>query len=139
MTVLHQRYRVPRECRHDTLWIMTLDEFFAGWEQSRPIFETLRAAIDELGPVATQVTKSQIAFRRRRVFAWAWIPGRYLHGHGAPLVVSVTLDHRDPSPRWKEVVEPSAGRFMHHLELFSAEAIDLPVREWLRQAWLDAA
>lgn len=118
---------------------MTLDEFFDEWGQSQPIFQALRAAIDGLGPVEMQITRSQIAFRRRRAFAWAWIPGRYLHGRGAPLVVSIALDKRDSSPRWKEIVQPSAGRFMHHLELFSAEAIDLQVREWLRQAWLDAA
>jgi hypothetical protein len=117
---------------------MTLDEFFGGWEQSRPIFETLRAAIDALGPVEMQITTSQIAFRRRRAFAWAWIPGRYLHGRGAPLVVSIALDKRDSSPRWKEIVQPNASRYMHHLELFSAEAIDHQVREWLRQAWLEA-
>jgi hypothetical protein len=42
---------------------------------------------------------------------------------------------RDPSPRWKQVVEPARGRFMHHLELTSAADIDHEVQSWLQAAW----
>ena len=45
----------------------------------------------------------------------------------------------EASPRFKEIVEPSEGRFMHHLELFSAEEIDDEVAGWLREAWEYAA
>lgn len=86
-----------------------------------------------------QITKSQIAFRHRRAFAWAWIPARYLRGRVAPLVLSIALRRRDPSPRWKEIVEPATGRFMHHFELYSAAEIDQEVVAWLREAWSDAA
>ncbi len=113
---------------------MTLDEFFAGQEGSRQIFETLRGAIEDLGPVEIRVTKSQVAFRRRRAFAWAWLPGAYLRGKHAPLVLTVAFRYRDSSPRWKEIVEPKPGRFTHHLELYSAADIDDEVRSWLRAA-----
>ncbi|NIV37421.1 MAG: hypothetical protein GWN58_50785, partial [Anaerolineae bacterium] len=43
---------------------MTLDEFFSGFEESRRLFDSLRAEIEALGPVEVCVTKSQIAFRR---------------------------------------------------------------------------
>lgn len=118
---------------------MTLDEFFDGYDQSRPIFERVAGEVERLGHVELKITKSQIAFRRRRPFAWVWIPGRYLHGRSAPLVLSIVLRRRDLSPRWKEIIEPALGRFMHHLELYAAHDIDAEVVERLREAWLDAA
>lgn len=117
---------------------MTLDEFFARHEEARQLFDALRAAVDALGPAEVRVTRSQVAFRRRRAFAWAWMPGAYLRGPVAPLVLTVALRRRDPSPRWKEVVEPYPGRFTHHLELRSAEEIDGEVRAWLEEAWARA-
>jgi hypothetical protein len=118
---------------------MTLDDFFAGQEDPRLIFETLRSALDAIGQAEIRVTKSQVAFRRRKAFAWAWMPGRYLRGRHAPLVLTISLRRRDTSTRWKEIVEPAPGRFTHHLELRSATDIDDEVRSWLREAWADAA
>jgi hypothetical protein len=118
---------------------MTLDEFFASQEESRRIFEALHRTIEALGPVELRVTKSQIAFRRRKAFAWAWLPGKYLRGEHAPLVLTLSFRHWDPSPRWKEIVEPAAGRFTHHLELSSSAEIDDEVRTWLQEAWAAAA
>jgi hypothetical protein len=118
-----------------TKQVISLEEFFAGQEDSTNIFETLRRVVEGLGEVEIRVTKSQVAFRRRGAFAWAWMPGKYLHGKTAPLVLSVALRRRDPSPRWKEIVEPRPGWFMHHLELYSSGEIDGQVRLWLQQAW----
>jgi hypothetical protein len=63
------------------------------------------------------------------------MPGKYLKGRLAPLVLTLSFRKRDRSRRWKEVVEPSPGRFIHHLELYSANDIDGQVRAWVRQAW----
>lgn len=117
---------------------MTLDEFFAGREASRRIFDVLRASIAAFGPAEMRVTKSQVAFRRGKAFAWAWVPGMYLHGRGAPLVLTLSFPERSISLRWKEIVEPAPGRFTHHLELWSETEIDAEVRGWLQEAW-DAA
>ena len=117
---------------------MTLDEFFAGQEESRHIFEAVRDAVDAVGQAELRVTKSQVAFRRRRAFAWAWMPSTYLHGRHAPLVLTISLRRRDPSTRWKEIVEPTPGRFTHHLELYAPSDIDDEVRAWLQEAWAEA-
>ncbi len=118
---------------------MTIDDFFAGQEEPRRIFDALSAAVEAVVPVEVRVTKSQVAFRRRRAFAWAWVPGKYLGGRRlAPLVLTVALRRRDSSPRWKEIVEPRPGRFTHHLELRSEADIDGEVGAWLREAWEDA-
>jgi hypothetical protein len=80
-----------------------------------------------------------VAFYRRKAFAWAWMPDRYLHGKHASLVLTLSFRYRDSSPRWKEIVEPKPGRFTHHLELYSSADIDGEVRGWLRAAWEAAA
>lgn len=118
---------------------MTLDDFFAGQEEAKLIFKGLRGAIEAIDQANIRVTKSQIASRRRRAFAWAWMPGMYLRGKHAPLVLTIALRRRDSSPRWKEIVEPRPGRFTHHLELHSTAEIDDEVRSWLQEAWADAA
>jgi len=117
---------------------MTLEEYFAGREESWRIFAALRGAVEAQGPMHIRVTKSQVAFRRRRAFAWAWIPGLYLRGPCAPLVLTLSLRRRDNSSRWKEIVEPSPGRFTHHLELYSTAGIDSEVSAWLQEAWAAA-
>ena len=118
---------------------MTLDGFFEGWDEARRLFEVIRGVVDEFGPVDLRAGKSQIAFTRRRAFAWAWIPDRYLHGAHAPLVLTLSLRRHDASPRWTQVVEPAPGRFTHHLELHGPEDIDAEVRAWLSEAWESAA
>ena len=85
------------------------------------------------------VSKSQIAFRRKRAFAWAWIPSQYLKRPGlAPLVLTFSFTYPDPSHRWKEVVEASPGKFTHHLELWQPGDLDAQVEAWLRKDWLEA-
>jgi hypothetical protein len=114
---------------------VTLDEFFAGRERSRQVFDAVQAAIAEIGPAELRVTKSQVAFRRRRAFAWAWMPGMYLRGEQAPLVLTFSFEAPQEWPRWKEIVEAAPGRFTHHLELWAETEIDEEVCGWLRVAW----
>jgi len=118
---------------------LTLDKYFEGRAESRQLFGILHRMIESIGAAEIRVTRGQVAFRRRKAFAWAWIPGKYLRGRGAPLVLTLSFLHRDTSPRWKEIVEPAPGRFTHHLELWSAGDIDEEVRDWLREAWAEAA
>lgn len=116
----------------------TLDELFAGQDASREIFEAVRRAVEASGPVELRVGKSQVSFRRRKAFAWAWMPGQYLRGKTAPLVLTLSFPGRNVSPRWKEIVEPTPGRFTHHLELYSVADVDDEVRAWLQEAWTAA-
>jgi hypothetical protein len=63
------------------------------------------------------------------------MPGKVLRGDTLPLVLTILFRERDPSPRWKQVVEPYPGRFTHHLELNEVSDIDDEVVAWLRKAW----
>jgi hypothetical protein len=113
-----------------------VDRFFAERALAKTIFAAVRREVEALGETSLRVTKSQIAFRRRRSFACVWIPGQYLKGRRtAPLVLTVFLSWRDGSSRWKQIVEPASGRFTHHLELYDTADVDDEVRGWLHQAW----
>ncbi|MBN1250228.1 MAG: hypothetical protein JXC32_21365 [Anaerolineae bacterium] len=114
-------------------------DFFVGCPTARELFESMCDIIDTLGEHDIRVTKTQIAFRRHRSFAWVWMPGRHLRGEVAPLVLTVGLHRREPSPRWKEIVEPYPGRFTHHLEIYAVDDIDGEVRDRLRETWELAA
>lgn len=116
----------------------TAEEFFMGQDRAKQLFETLRSSVDAIGTTELRVTKSQIAFYRRKAFAWVWMPGKYLRGKSAPLVLTLGFRSKKTSPRWKEIVEPAPGRFTHHLELYAINDIDNEVRDWLREAWLAA-
>ena len=114
---------------------MTPTEFFKGHADSKRIFVAVRRAVAANGAADVLASKSQIAFRRRRQFAWAWMPGMYLRGVTPPLVLSIALDRRDRSRRWKEVTPPRHGHFQHHLEVHAAAEINDEVHAWLREAW----
>ena len=118
--------------------MITLDDFFLNHAPARVLYDAVLVVVNSMGGSDIHVTKSQIAFRRKKAFAWVWIPGMYLRGKSAPLVLTLSFRSRNPSPRWKEVVEPYPGRFTHHLELYAPEDVDEEVRVWLREAWLAA-
>lgn len=112
---------------------MSPEQFFAGNEVGLSAFRKTLAILGGLSGVSTRVSKSQIAFRVDRGFAYLWVPGRYLSNPAAPVVLSIVLPRRVESERFKEVVHPSK-HWIHHLELNSPEDIDDEVREWLREA-----
>ncbi|MGC5585475.1 DUF5655 domain-containing protein [Ornithinimicrobium sp. W1679] len=112
----------------------TPEDFFAGSPEGTAVFHEVHRAVQALGPVDVRVTRSQVAFRRRRGFAYLWRPGRYVRSD-VPAVLSVVLPAHDPSGRWKEVAHPSPRVWMHHLEARSPDEVDDEVRAWLREAY----
>jgi len=101
------------------------------------LYRAVRDAVARIGDVDVRVTRSQIAFRRRRGFAFVWRPGQYL-GSEVPAVLSIALPHEVSSHRFKAVAHPSPGVWMHHLELRTATQVDDEVRGWLAEAYEDA-
>jgi hypothetical protein len=91
-----------------------------------------------LGPLEVRVSKSQIAFRRRRGFAYLWRPGNYVNSP-VPLVLSLALPCELASPRFKQIAHPAPKVWMHHLELRDAGQLDGEVADWMRQAYESAS
>lgn len=114
---------------------MEAAEFLAGHDLASQVYDDVAGTLAGFGPFEVRTSASQIAFRRRRGFAWLWLPGQYLDHPGAEVVLSVALGRRDPSPRFKQVVHPSALHWMHHLEVHRPDDVDSEVRGWLREAY----
>jgi hypothetical protein len=94
----------------------------------------VRAIVDRLGPIDVRASKSQVAFRLRRGFAYLWMPGQYLRTPTAEVVLSIALGRLDQSPRFKQVAHPSPGQWLHHLEIHDLDDIDDEVARWLLEA-----
>jgi hypothetical protein len=99
------------------------------------VFRTVRRLLEEIGDVDVRITSSQASFRRRRGFAYVWTPSAWTDAPDDVVVLSIALDHAIPSPRFKQVLEPAPGRWMHDLEVRSPGEIDDEVAGWLAQAW----
>lgn len=97
---------------------------------SSPLLSTLpQRAYD----VTVRTSKSQVAFRRHRGFAYLWRPGQYLRRPGA----EVALSSRCPAtgvPRFKQVEHPAPSVWMHHLEIHTLQDLDEEVAGWLQEA-----
>ena len=113
------------------------EDHFAGFPDGLTVYRAVAAAVAAIGDAETRVTKSQIAFRRRRGFAYVWRPGQYVTSE-VPAVLSIALPRQVASSRFKEIVHPAAKVWMHHLELNSPSEIDDEVRDWLTAAYDNA-
>lgn len=112
----------------------TAEDFFASNPLGLAVHARVLHALRDLGPVDVRVSKSQVAFRRKRGFAFLWVPGQYLHHPAVDVVLTIALGRHDPSARFKEVVHPSPTQWIHHLEVRSLDDIDDEVVAWLREA-----
>lgn len=117
----------------------TPEEVFSGSPRGLDLCRAVERLLATSAPPAAappviRATTSQVAFRgRRRGFAYVWWPGRYVRSD-VPAVLSIALRNRIDSQRFKSVVNPSPGLWMHHLELRADEDLDAEVAGWLRQA-----
>jgi hypothetical protein len=113
------------------------DDFFDGFPDGLALYEAVERAVSDIGTTTITVTKSQIAFRRRKGFAYVWRPGQYVTSD-APAVLSIALPHEVDSIRFTSVVHPSTGVWMHHIELYETAQVDDELRRWLTEAYANA-
>jgi hypothetical protein len=113
---------------------VTPEDLFAAHPTALAVWARVREVVTTLGPVEMRTTKSQVAFRRRRGFAYLWRPAQYLRQAGEEVVLSIALGRHDASPRFKEVVHPTRAHWLHHLVIRDPREIDDEVAAWLREA-----
>lgn len=113
------------------------EDLFRGFPEGLAICQRVERAVSAMGEASMTVTKSQVAFRRRKGFAYVWRPGQYV-SNDVPAVLSIALPFELASERFKEVAHPSAKVWMHHIELREAAEVDEQLREWLALAYANA-
>lgn len=114
---------------------MTTDElmFFDRLPQLLPIYEMLKELLTARCPEMTvKVTKTQISFRSRYVFAMVSLPRRRKMEY---LMVSFGLGAQKKSPRIAHSVEAYPGRWTHHVLVERAEELDAELQSWLDEAY----
>lgn len=116
------------------------EALFAGFPQHLPLYRAARKTITALGDdVEVEATKTQVAFRAKRRFAYLWIPRMSLKRGPDGLYLSFDLARRVASPRIKESTEARPGLFVHHMRLASARDLDAEAKGWLREAYARAS
>lgn len=118
---------------------LTPGDYFGDSRLGREVYSAVHEALQQCGDVSVRTTKSQVTFRRRRGFAYIWLPGMYLSKPDAEVVLSIALDRRLDAERFKEIAHPSTFIWQHHLEVHDAADIDDELAGWLREACERAA
>lgn len=109
------------------------EELFDGHPDGLAICRRVQQVLSALGEVSVAVTRSQVAFRRRKAFAFVWRPGQYVSSD-VPAVLSISLPYEITSDRFKEIAHPAPRVWMHHLELRDVSEVDDEVCSWLATA-----
>ena len=118
--------------------------FFNARPDALPLYEAVQAAalaLDEFGPVTVKVSKTQISFYNRRLFACASF-ARVKKAKDLPkpwLTVTFGLDRKVEDPRIAVATEPYPRRWTHHVVIGSAAEVDAQLIGWLREAAAFAA
>ena len=120
---------------------MTLDElfFFDKAEKQQNLYATLVTKLTVRCPdFDVRVSKMQIYFCSRHIFAMVSLPRRKVNGRSDYLLVSFGLAYQKDSPRIWQSVEACPNRWTHHVPVFSEAELDEELLDWLHEAYVFA-
>ena len=102
-----------------------------------PLYEAAEAKILAVFPdVRIKVSKTQISFYNKYLFAALWPPLRKIKGRtGVYIVLTFGLGYRMDHPRIVQSVEPYPNRWTHHVLITDPEEMDEQIMDWLREAY----
>ncbi len=93
------------------------------------LFSLVREYIRSIGQAAVKESRTQVAFARRRQFAWVWLPQPWERKRPpGSIVLSFSLPRRVTDPRIAQAIEPYPGRWMHHVIIAGEPDFDDEVR-----------
>jgi hypothetical protein len=114
----------------------TIELLFGKRKAALELFQQVQNYIESLGDIKTTVTKTQVSFGTNRKFAWVWLPQMWIKKQSEDsIVLTFALDHLVDDERIKEAVEPSPGRWTHHVVIQEKSDFDENVRAWILEAW----
>ena len=116
------------------------EEERAFWDrmpQMLEVYQALREKVVKAYPdTQFKVSKTQISFRNRYVFAMVSLPWRKVKGWPKEyLLVSFGLAYEKKSPRIVQAVEAYPNRWTHHLLLTEPEQVDRELMDWIGEAY----
>ena len=79
---------------------VTPEQFLGEADSGLAVYRWVQSVLAEGGfDFTVNTSKSQVAFRRRRGFAYLWLPGQYLRHPNVDVVLSLALGRELPSGR----------------------------------------
>lgn len=118
---------------------MTSEElmYFEKMPQMLPVYELLKEKLEtKYTDMSIKVTKTQISFRNRYIFAIASLPYRKIKGWPKEyLLISFGLSHCEESPRIAQSAEAYPNRWTHHVVVERPEDIDDELMGWIDEAY----
>ena len=118
---------------------MSVDEltYFEQMPQMLPLYNVLKGKLEkQYSDMETRVTKTQISFRNRHVFAMASLPWRKVKGWPKQyLLVSFGLSYQKESPRIAQSVEAYPNRWTHHVIVEKETDLDDELMGWIDEAF----
>jgi hypothetical protein len=108
----------------------SVDDFFAGHEDKRPLYDAFLQLVERFGPVTVNVTKTRIAFQSRVRFAG--IPGIRKDG----IICGFWLKRRIDSPRFTRVEHIPPGNYVYQFKVSRIDDLDEQVAGWIEEAAL---
>jgi|GEM_PF-717898 len=114
----------------------TIEDFFEGLPAARALFDLVNNYICSLGPVKTEIMKTQVSFGLEKKFAWVWLPQMWTRKRSeTSITLTIFLPRHVIDKRITETVEPSPGKCIHHIVLEKESDFDGEVRGWLSEAY----
>ena len=118
----------------------TIEGLFEGRPQAFRLFLAVRRYIESVGPVEVAATKTQVSFGVKTKFAWVWLPQLWIKKRPQEsITLAFDLDSEVKDARIAAAVEPSPGRWTHHVVIDRESDLDDKVKGWLRQAYANGA
>ena len=114
----------------------TIEELFVDKPVQLKLFQYIERFIESLGRVEIKVSKTQVAFKNKKQFAWVWLPmPSDKKRPPKSIVLSFSLGKPVDNPQIVQVVEPYPGRWMHHVIIQDNTDINEEVKGWLKEAY----
>lgn len=106
----------------------TVEDFFEGQEDKRPLYEAFLALAERFGPVTVNVTKTRIAFQGRVRFAGV----AAIRKHG--IICGFWLKRRIDSPRFARVEHLPPNDYIYQFRLRHVDELDDEAAGWIEEA-----
>lgn len=109
---------------------MSIEAYFAadGPERERPIFESVLAFAETLGPVLVEPVAVGIFLKRARTFAELRPKTKWIE-------LSFGLHRKIDHPVISKIIAVSGGRTFHALRLFTPADVNDLVTDWITEAF----
>lgn len=110
---------------------------FAGHPRRLALYRAFRDRVLALGDdIEIAPKKTQVTFRTKRAFAWAWLPQLWNRSRpDASVTISFEADHPVHDTRIVDTVRTGDARWTHHLVVEDEGDLDDEVGAWFADAY----